>query len=449
MNSEHDDDHGKFRGRSEAVLAVTIVMLLLCTVFVFFRMLSRTLVVKRITWDDYFMVLAWGLAVGVCVAISYGCSYGLGRHERDVPGSWQPGLRRSNYAFSVLYQPALMATKTSILAFYLTFSKANYIFRWACYATLFVVNAGGFALTMVTVFQCRPVEAVFKLITPPHAKCTDILTIYLSSIPLNIITDLAILFLPMPILTGMRLPRKQKIILLVTFSFGIFVAVVDVVRISYLQSASMTRFAELASATRSSDGTREAEETDSSYYLAFSFMWSAIEVTVGIMCACVPGLKPLVARFLPNMLRDPSDAPSVLGSFSLPGPEAEKAAPNVPEDVHSRDFGRNPTADDGETMDMMEFLTGRRVTERSPSGQSDAPMDMLDFLTTPDMAEMRPVERSPTALTNTTRHTAPDSPTFFDFVNMKKKTSLVYMTNRESIMPVAIVTVLFFIWGFE
>ena len=35
----------------------------------------------------------------------------------------------------------------------------------------------------------------------------------------------------------MRLPKKQKLILVITFGFGIFVAVVDVVRIYYLQSA--------------------------------------------------------------------------------------------------------------------------------------------------------------------------------------------------------------------
>jgi hypothetical protein len=35
----------------------------------------------------------------------------------------------------------------------------------------------------------------------------------------------------------MRLPRKQKIILVITFGFGIFVAVVDVIRIYYLQDA--------------------------------------------------------------------------------------------------------------------------------------------------------------------------------------------------------------------
>jgi hypothetical protein len=39
----------------------------------------------------------------------------------------------------------------------------------------------------------------------------------------------------------MRLPRKQKIILVITFSFGFFVAVVDVIRIAYLQEATTSR----------------------------------------------------------------------------------------------------------------------------------------------------------------------------------------------------------------
>ncbi|KAK4610073.1 L-fucose-proton symporter [Fulvia fulva] len=456
-NNAPGPPHGDVQGRSEAVLAVTIVMIVLCSIFVFFRMLSRVAIVRKITVDDYFMVIAWAIATGLSIAICYGCAYGLGRHEVDVPDSWQSGLRKSNYAFSILYQPALMATKTSILAFYLTFSKANHIFRWACYSVLFVVNAGGFALTMVTVFQCNPISAVFALVTPEDAKCTDILTIYLASVPLNIITDLAILFLPMPTLTSMRLPRKQKIILVVTFSFGIFVAVVDIVRISYLQSASETRLAELASSRNDNDLTRTAEETDASFYLAFSFMWSAIEVTVGIMCACVPGLKPLVARFMPNMLRDPGDAPSQFGSYSMPKDDHTHAAPlPSPEEVHHHDMGRAPEHGDEHEereMDFMEFLTTPRDFARPVSNeqqrQGEADVGMMDFLTTPDMASLPPIERSQTALTNTTRHTAPDAPAFFDFVDMRQKKSLVHLTNRESIYPVTLVTVLFFIWGFE
>lgn len=426
------DRHGDLQGRSEAVLAVTIAMLVLSFAFVFLRMLSRAAIVKHFAIDDYLMIAAWLIAFGMSFSICYGTAWGLGRNEANVPANWQPTLHKANYAFEVLYQPALMALKTSILAFYLTFSTAHRTFRWACFATLFVVNAGGFALTMLTVFQCRPISATFDDPTPEDASCTDIVTIFLSSAPLNLITDFAILFLPMPILTSMRLPRKQKLILIITFSFGFFVAAVDVVRIAYLQSASMTRLAEIQAQT-SDDSTRNAEQTDFSWYASLSFMWSAVEVNVGIMCACVPGLKPLVSRFMPHMLRDPGDAPSKSNSLSMPMGtfamvEAQRV-PSVPDDVRYRDFG-----------------------SRSEPPQDDGPMGMMDFLTTPQMAEfpeMGGIERTTTALTNTTRHTIPDTPRFFDFVNMKGRKSMVQMTNRESVFPIAMVTVLFFIWGFE
>jgi hypothetical protein len=111
--------------------------------------------------------------------------------------------------------------------------------------TLAVVNAAGLALTLVNVFQCHPVSAAFYSNIPPGAKCTDIITLYLSSSPVNIITDLAILLLPMPILTNMRLPTKQKAILVITFGFGFFVAVVDVIRIAFLQRAAISHETEI------------------------------------------------------------------------------------------------------------------------------------------------------------------------------------------------------------
>lgn len=137
--------------------------------------------------------------------------------------------------------PALMAVKTSILVFYLTLTRNKKVFRWANYITLAVVNVAGLVLTFVNVFQCDPVSAAYRVSDASSAKCIDIVTLYLSSAPVNIITDLAVLFLPMPILTQMRLPAKQKAILVVTFSFGFFVAVVDVVRIAFLQQAATSR----------------------------------------------------------------------------------------------------------------------------------------------------------------------------------------------------------------
>ena len=97
-----------------------------------------------------------------------------------------------------------MSTKTSILIFYLTLAKNERMFKWFTYATLVVVNVAGLALTFLNIFQCRPVGAAFMEVVPNGETCIDIIALYLSSAPVNIITDLAILFLPMPILTSMR-----------------------------------------------------------------------------------------------------------------------------------------------------------------------------------------------------------------------------------------------------
>jgi hypothetical protein len=45
--------------RGPAVLIVTVIMMVLATIFVVLRMISRFGIVKRITLDDYFMMLAW------------------------------------------------------------------------------------------------------------------------------------------------------------------------------------------------------------------------------------------------------------------------------------------------------------------------------------------------------------------------------------------------------
>ena len=193
-----------------------------------------------------------------------------------------------------------MATKISILFFYRSLSRTQKLFRWATSVTMAVVIVAGVSLTALNLFQCKPLGAAFQTPIPDSAKCEDILTLYLSSAPVNIITDLAILFLPLPVLTAIHLPRKQKTILIITFAFGGFVAIVDVIRIAYLQQAALARLTDIQDNKPGNTGNNQRNNTDLSWYASLSFMWSAVEVNVGIMCACVPGLKPLVSRFPPR-----------------------------------------------------------------------------------------------------------------------------------------------------
>ncbi|KAF2399179.1 MFS general substrate transporter [Trichodelitschia bisporula] len=408
--------------RGPAVLVVTAVMLVLSTLFVVLRLVSKFGIVRRVSLDDYFMILAWCIAFGLSFAICYGTSVGLGRHQAAIPDDWNSPLKKSEYAFSVLYNPALMATKTSILLFYLTLSKSEKIFRWATLVTLMVVNAAGLALTFLNIFQCRPVGAAFATPVLETDRCQDIVTLYLSSAPVNIITDLAILFLPMPILTGMRLPKKQKTILVITFGFGFFVAVVDVIRIAYLQEALTARLdmqskdPELATDVRN--------KTDVAWYASLSYMWSAIEVNVGIMCACVPGLKPLVSRFMPRILRDPGNS-SQRESEKVTTQDAQPGVPRALE------------------LPKRPVVATEADAERSDEEPvEEEPVDMIDFLTTPDMLARTRTGGS---------HIAPSrsSPQrFFDFVDISpRRKCIIGLSARECLLPNLCVTILFFIWG--
>ncbi|KAJ5238585.1 hypothetical protein N7468_003204 [Penicillium chermesinum] len=376
--------------RRPATLGVSIVVFVIASLFVALRFISRIFLVKRVGLHDYLMLLAWVIDFGFSFSLFYATKYGLGLHESDVPDAKEPGLNKANYAFTVLYNPALMAVKTSILVFYLTLTRNQKVYRWANYITIAVVNIAGLVLTFVNVFQCRPVSAAFMATLPANAHCTDILTLYLSSSPVNIITDLAILFLPMPLLTQMHLPTKQKGILVVTFSFGFFVAVVDVIRIAFLQQAATSRQLALKSIHIQNGGT-----ADFSWYASLSFMWSVVEVNVSIICACVPSLKPLVSRIMPKLIKNTSDASNpneyyATGENDITPPQPAMATPEGHPEDHPRD-----------------------------------------------------VE----ATTHTSASYAPNM-TFFDFVNMRGPESMLKLNNRESIAPNAITTLLFFLWGF-
>lgn len=95
-----------FPDRGPAVFAVTTATLVLASVFVASRMISRIGIVKHFTYDDYFMVVAWLLAFFLSFTINLGTSRGLGRHDANIEPDNRVGLRTCEYVFSILYVSA-------------------------------------------------------------------------------------------------------------------------------------------------------------------------------------------------------------------------------------------------------------------------------------------------------------------------------------------------------
>ncbi|CAJ2503008.1 Uu.00g104020.m01.CDS01 [Anthostomella pinea] len=428
MSSTNDPDRGP------AVFAVTTATLVLATCFVAARLACRVGIVRHISWDDYFIVTAWILAVALSFTIDLSTRKGLGRHDENIAAEDWNTLRRCEYVFSVLYNPALMAFKTSILVFYLRLSKdTQKVLRLSSWGVLAVVNVAGLVLTLINIFQCSPVQAAFN---PYHstAYCIPLLTEYICSAPINIVTDLAILALPLPVLTGMRLPLKQKVILIITFALAIFVTIVDVIRIYYLQQA-ITQVSPIVS---KDPAATFGDSPQFAWNASLSLMWSAVEVNVGITCACIPTLKPLIIRILPAMLIDPDGTRR--GSDTVDKPPTSQLS----DGPQSSDNGQD-----------IHTITQREPTRPGPAHAADDDIDAqiaaMEFLTTPaDMAGSG-LRRTRTALTTVTTNSngVEASGVYFGFVNMRKPKSMIRTSTRDSFKYCTLVTILFVLWGFS
>lgn len=374
------------------------------------------------------MALAWVIAFFLSFSIDYGAANGLGKHDENIESHQLPKLRRAEYVFSILYNPALMATKTSILIFYLRLAKnTQVVLRYASWATLAVVNVAGLVLTLMNIFQCNPISAAWRGETGNNISCIPLLTEFICAAPVNIVTDLAILALPIPVLTGMRLPSRQKTILVFTFTLGIFVTIVDVVRIYYLQRA----ISDVPTGSSSDPNSRFGGQENFAWNASLSFMWSAVEVNVGMTCACIPTLKPLILKLLPAMLYDPNRTRTTGGSKVTSDPDS-------PVSRHVASMTRDSAAPPSSSE------------EPSNAGQ-EAQLSAMEFLTTPEMntlADSRHPSLAGRADTNMTMSTnSVENGVYFGFVNMTKPKSMIRANAYESLKYCTIVAILFLLWG--
>lgn len=351
--------------RSETVFVVPIVITTVSFIAVSLRFVSRTLVRKRITVDDWVILVSWILAFGLTVSLAIGAKYGLGSSGSFIePPEDQMARRKARFAIVLLYNPTYMATKISILFFYLSLFKNFKPLKWGAWITMAVVGIGGLIMTMLILFQCQPISAAFTTDynSTLGSNCRNVITIFYASAPLNIITDLAILLLPMPVLTSLNLPRKEKIVVVCLFAGGGFVVVIGVVRIYFLDKAVLS-------------GNFDAD-------VSSSFMWSAIEVNVGIVCASIPMLKPLVVILVPGFssVREIGDHNNNARRYStaraLPGAHelALRGAPSNESALQDRNnFGANMrrgTASSGTCTHTTELFATTSATQFGPVGAS-------------------------------------------------------------------------------
>ncbi|KAK5193383.1 hypothetical protein LTR99_006935 [Exophiala xenobiotica] len=266
--------------RGMQAVVTTVVFNVLAFVFILVRCVSRFIIIKQAGTEDYLILSAFVLSGGLTATIVLQKDHGLGQHADTVSEEDNETLGQLLYASVIVYNIALFLVKISILYQYLRFFVQR-SYRLTAWCLIGFIGFGGFAFILTTCFSCWPIKYYWnKSIKGGH--CVDMLAFWFSLSAFNITTDLAVWFLPMPVLKRLQLPRKQKISLIAVFALGGFGCITSILRLHALYITSIS--------------------TDITYDNVDAATWSAAELNVGIMCACLPAMRPVISLIFPRLL---------------------------------------------------------------------------------------------------------------------------------------------------
>ncbi|KAF1977902.1 hypothetical protein BU23DRAFT_452096, partial [Bimuria novae-zelandiae CBS 107.79] len=266
-------------GMAQTMLnTVVLVFTLLAGLVVFLRLFTRGLLLHKADAEDVWILFALVLSIGLTVTIALQVQNGLGLHIQDLTPAMMTDSLKAFWASVWIYNLSLTATKISILTQYLRVFPTPR-FRTACFVVMGVVVVYGLWTLLGSIFLCFPV-AFFWDKSVSNGQCLDQKAVWFTNAGVNIAQDVVILFLPMTVVKTLSIPKKQKRALIVVFGIGSLVCLVSIIRLQTLVAVS--------------------NSTDPTFDNPPAAMLSAIETNVGIICACLPSMRPLLASMMPS-----------------------------------------------------------------------------------------------------------------------------------------------------
>ncbi|BCS27547.1 uncharacterized protein APUU_60595S [Aspergillus puulaauensis] len=260
-------------------LVISIIFTILAVFFVLARVYTRAKLIKRVEANDWMIVIALVFSFIFMSFFIVEALNGMGMHRVDIPESILLKQMKAFWITIPFYNAALLCAKASILMQYFRVFPSKRM-RHICWIMIALLATYGTWAVLSAFLNCVPVTRFWD---PTVAgTCLSSKGLWFSNASMHIATDLAILVIPIPALAALELPKKQKVALISIFALGGFVCVTSVCRLVALKKIS--------------------DSSDPTYDNVGAASWSAIECNVGIICACLPTLRPLVSRIIPQLL---------------------------------------------------------------------------------------------------------------------------------------------------
>ncbi|CAI0653346.1 unnamed protein product [Colletotrichum noveboracense] len=265
--------------RRAVMVGVTSFAFALALLAVIMRTYTRVFLLRRFGIDDGAAILTFFLLFACYFAVVINLRNGLGTHVYLLTEDQIKEYLRTFYTAVVFYNAALAGVKmTFLLQYWRLFAVQT--MRRLLFGAMILVGGWSMSQVLVEVLICIPTNAFWD--KSVRGSCIPNYPLWYINAAGNIATDLIVFFLPFPVIGGLKLPSRQKCALGGIFCLGFLVdstCVISAVRIQHLHQAA--------------DFTWENVQTAG---------WSIGEVSSGLICACLPTLRPLVVKFMPSLL---------------------------------------------------------------------------------------------------------------------------------------------------
>ncbi|TQN64198.1 Satratoxin biosynthesis SC1 cluster protein 4 [Colletotrichum shisoi] len=227
------------------------------------RLYTKAFLVGRLQWDDDMFATGSG-----------------GAHGWEIPVEKFNIFMMDVYLAAAIYTLCGSFAKVSLLIFYFRLSPQRW-FKQAVWASLAIIAAYSVAIFFALVFACDPIAMSWD-ITITEGTCINRPSLYIAAAAANIISDLILFALPIPIVVKLQIPRRQKIGLFFIFAVGSLTVVTSVVRVSLLP-AMLT-------------------STDQSWVISWASLWIIVEANLIVICAALPTLRKFFRHVAPKII---------------------------------------------------------------------------------------------------------------------------------------------------
>ncbi|EEH23232.2 hypothetical protein PABG_05443 [Paracoccidioides brasiliensis Pb03] len=266
-------------GTMEALHIWNLVTQGLCisftSLFFFLRMYVRIYINRGFGREDWCCSLAWFLGIGYSIIAILMGKYGGGSHQWNVPKEDFIPFNKTVYGTMVIYGPAAFLTKASILLILTrVFAPYRKTVRFI-YIYFGVLLAYYIPAIIVKIRICIPISH-FWMGQTSNGSCLDERAIILADAIISVVSDLTILILPLLLTHSLKMSLRKKIRVIGILGAGGLACASSIVRLVLI--------------------VQRGKAEDQTYVFMQINLWGNAEVSIGIICACLPSLAALLNR---------------------------------------------------------------------------------------------------------------------------------------------------------